>query len=90
MTVQDLYDLVRCAPIEIKVKSGYNGKILCKNYIPLKHKDLSSREVIQIWSEIRTLKSSYNDRARSIICIYVDGHKEYEEYIDSKMLEGSV
>lgn len=64
----------------LEVQSGYNGKVLCKDYNPKKHKEIGERVITSIWSEIRATKSEgFGNIARPIICVYVYGDKEYEE-----------
>lgn len=77
MTVKELSELAH-APIE--VRSGYNGKLLCKRYSSKKHQDVSDREVTAIWTEIRTnCSGGYSSFATPVICVYVCGDKEYEQ-----------
>jgi hypothetical protein len=74
MTVNELAGMARC-PIE--VKSGYNGKILCRGYNGKKHVSVADREVTSIWTEIRvTNGGGFSSFARPIICVYVSGEKE--------------
>lgn len=77
MTVKEFSTLAHSTVIE--VRSGYNGKILCKNYNPRKHKDISDRKIISVWSEIRVTGSSgFTNFAKPIICVFVLGDVEYD------------
>lgn len=69
---------------EIKVLSGFNGKMLCKSFDIDKHKEIAEREVTAIWSEILLTNSGYDNYAYSIICVYVEGEKEARAYFDKK------
>ena len=77
MTVKEFSELTH-TPIE--VKSGFNGKLLCKRYNAKKHQDISEREVVSIWAEIRANNSGgYSSYASPTICVYVYGGNEYEQ-----------
>ena len=76
MTVQELFDV---SESRIKVMSGYNGKILCHEYSPDKHKVLSEREVVAVWSEMKVIASVYGNYAKAIMSVYVNGKEEYDK-----------
>lgn len=77
MTVKDFSEIAR---VPIEVKSGYNGKLLCKSYNGKKHSAISEREVIAVWPEIRATNSGgYDSYARPIICVFVHGSNEAEQ-----------
>lgn len=80
MTLKELYSLCNRRNI-ICVKSAYNGKILCKQFIPIKHAKIAGREVSSIWPEVRMLggASGGHTMAQAILCCYVDGREEYEK-----------
>ena len=74
MTVKEFAVFAR-SPVE--VRSGYNGKVLCKAYNNKKHSTISGREVTAVWTEIRADNSGgYHSYARPVICVYVFGDKE--------------
>ncbi|MEG1562867.1 MAG: hypothetical protein RR365_03950 [Bacteroides sp.] len=76
LSLADFAGLVHC-PIE--VRSGYNGKLLCKEFNPKKHEALASREVVSAWAEIQASKpSGYSNIARAVVCVYLHGATEYE------------
>lgn len=78
-------DFKKMAHGTLEVKSAYNGKVLCKNYEPKKHKDIGERVITSIWSEIRATKcEGFYNSARPIICVFVLGDKEYEEELRKK------
>ena len=65
---------------DLKVMSGYNGKILCKRFNPKRHIEIGEREVAAVWAEIEVTKpSGYRQSATPIICAYVHGYIEYEK-----------
>ena len=77
MTVEQFHKCFANSPI--KVMSGYNGKVLAKQYNPKKHKHISNREICSIWSEIEVRNSSgFTQIIRPILCVYVNGKEEYE------------
>lgn len=77
MTVEQFHKHFANSPI--KVMSGYNGKVLARQYNPKKHKHISNREVISVWSEVEVQNSNgYRQTVRPILCIYVHGKEEYE------------
>lgn len=77
MSVNELSKYVKC---DLEVKSGFNGKILCKKYDPKKHTEIADREVTAIWSEVRMVNGGgYSSMARPVICAFVYGQPEYEK-----------
>ena len=64
---------------EIKVLSGYNGKVLCKRFDIKKHEELSAREVLDVWSDLKIAPALREGHVYSIICVYVDGTREWEK-----------
>lgn len=67
---------------DLKVMSGYNGKILCKRFNPKKHVEIGKREIVAVWAEIETEKQhgfGYKHYATPIICAYAEGYIEYEK-----------
>lgn len=77
MTVKELYDL---AETPIEVKSGYNGKVLCKAYNEEKNPRISDRKILSIWAEIRANNpGGYSSIAKPVICVYVYGDEEYAQ-----------
>lgn len=78
MTLFELSEKCKVASI-LKVMSAYNGKVLCHNFNPNKHKEIGERRVASVWAEIMVKNSGFDSYARPIICVYVDGLKEMEE-----------
>ena len=77
MTVNELSQYVKC---DLEVKSGFNGKVICKRYNPQKHTEITYRGVTAIWSEIRALNGcGYSSMAKPVICVYVNGQPECEK-----------
>lgn len=78
MTLSEFYKFY--CKSELKVMSAFNGKVLCRNFIPEKHKGIADREVRSVWAEIKSSSNySFGNYAKPIICVFVDGRKEYEE-----------
>ena len=81
MEILTVGDFAKICQTDIKVMSGFNGKILCKRFNPQKHTEIADREVVAVWSEIRSNKSmGYSNSAFAEICVYVNGAKECAEY----------
>lgn len=77
LSLADFAGLMNC-PIE--VRSGYNGKLLCKEFNPKKHSALAEREVVSAWAEVRASKRlGYSNSARAIVCVFLHGGNEYEK-----------
>ena len=68
---------------QIKVLSGYNGKVLAKRFNPKKHATLGERKVIKIWSEFESSKY-FKSVATTILVCFVDGGNEYKKSHCSK------
>ena len=79
MTLQELYEVNKG---ELKVMSGFNGKILCYNYLPNKHGDLGKRQVLSVWPEVKVIKSTLGDYAKAIMSVFVDGAEEAKKEWD--------
>lgn len=78
MTVNEFFECY--CQSNLKIMSGYNGKVLCKRFIPKKHIEIGTREITSVWAEIEVPKSSaFRQSITPIICVYVDGTKEYEK-----------
>ena len=60
----------------IQVKSGYNGKILCKKFDKKKHIEISEREVVTIEPEISVSDGKF---AHAFITLWVNGEPEYQK-----------
>ena len=70
-------DFAKICRTDIKVMSGFNGEVLCERFNPRTHTEISGREIISIWSEIRASKPiGYSNAAFAEICVYVDGELE--------------
>ena len=80
MTLSEFYE--HHCKSDLKVLSAFNGKVLCRNFNPQKHVEIADREVHSVWAEIVvTTRCSFGNYAKPIICVYVDGRKEYEETV---------
>ena len=65
---------------KIEVRSAYNGKILCKDFNPRKHEDISLRKITSVWGDVRIINNlGFGNIAKPVLCVYVLGDKEYEE-----------
>ena len=69
-------DFAKICRTDIKVLSGFNGEVLCERFNPRTHTEISGREIISIWSEIRAKPMGYSNAAFAEICVYVDGALE--------------
>ena len=76
MILAELAKLAEYGHGHIEVKSGYNGKVLCKKFNEKKHQTLAKREVLSFWPEIKIDRGRY---CYPIVCCFVDGLQEYEE-----------
>jgi len=74
MIIKELAELTNSV---IKVKDGWDGKVLCYRYQVDKHNHLADREVLGVWAEIDVAKRThgFDSFAKPIICVYVV-HKE--------------
>ena len=83
-TIEEVYGLVR-NNCPFQVVSAYNGKILCKNYNPKKHTNISARVVYDIEPCISvTNQGCY---AKAYLRVSVNGWVEYEEEQRKKELQ---
>ena len=81
MEILTVGDFAKICQTDIKVMSGFNGKVLCKRFNPKKHTEIAQREVISVWSEIEAEKTmGYQNFAHTKICVYVNGAKECNEH----------
>lgn len=79
MTVQELYDVCES---RLKIKSAYNGKVLCYNFKPDKHGNIGKREILAVWASIETEDIGFGNYASPIMCAYVEGSEEYKKVIE--------
>lgn len=77
MTVQEFYESCECKS-QLKVLSGYNGKVLCYSYDPQKHSEIGERELLCIWADIKVSSYGFGNCATPILCCHASGTKEYE------------
>ena len=81
MEILTVGDFAKICQTDIKVMSGFNGKVLCKRFNPKKHTEIASREIVSVWSEIETSKPmGYRNFAHANICVFVNGANEYNEH----------
>ena len=77
MTVREFYKYVSLGT-KLKIKSGFNGKILCSEYIPRLHdKKYGDRIITVVWSEIKIFGNNFDNLAKPILVCYVEGDVEY-------------
>lgn len=56
MTLKGLYEIgVRFYSL-VELRSGYNGKILCRKFDPKKHSEIGARELLAMWADIKKAK----------------------------------
>lgn len=77
MTVQEFFQSCECKS-QLKVLSGYNGKVLCYSYDPKKHTEIGEREMLDIWADVRVSNHPFGNIAIPILCCYASGTKECE------------
>ena len=81
MEILTVGDFAKICQTDIKVMSGFNGKVLCKRFNPKKHTEIANREIVSVWSEICVSKPmGYSNEAFAEICVYVDGKNECDEF----------
>ena len=79
MTVAEFYKNCDCKGV-LRVKSGYNDKILCYDYDPNKHTEIGKRELSCVWADMQvTHCAGFGNYAHPIMCCYVDGAEEYRK-----------
>lgn len=84
MTVAEFYKYIPLSAT-VEVKSGFNGRVLCRNFNLNKHAEIGKREILHIWAEIRTIGDTFCNRAIPVICMYVDGEVEYNATVKKRM-----
>lgn len=80
MKVKDLFEICENTGVDLKVLSAFNGKVLCYNFKPEKHIEIAERDVETLWADLITYDRGYYKGVKPILCVYVDGRKEYEEW----------
>lgn len=79
MKLKELYEMgVRFYSL-VEVRSGYNGKILCRKFEPKKHSEIGERELLSMWADTKKLSKSPGTEVYPVLCCYVDGGPEYEK-----------
>lgn len=58
MTVKEFYKY-GCES-DLKVLSGYNGKVLCRRFNPKKHTEIGEREISSYWAEEEVTRSGFS------------------------------
>lgn len=62
----------------IEVRSGFNGKILCRNFDIKKHGEIGNRKLLSMWADTKKYSNDPVASICPILCCYVDGRPEYE------------
>lgn len=78
MTVAELFEKCKVQST-LKVMSAFNGKVLCRNFNPERHREIGERRVSAVWADIEVRESGFGHYANPIMCVYADGLKEMEE-----------
>lgn len=77
MKLKELYEGMNFySPVE--VRSGFNGKVLCRNFDPKKHSEIGKRELASMWADMKKYSNDPGASVRPVLCCYVDGRPEYE------------
>lgn len=86
MKVIDLFEICDDTYADLKVLSAFNGKVLCHKFKPEKHIEIADRNVKSLWADLITYNSGcdYHKRVKPILCVFVDGKKEYDEWWESE------
>ena len=78
MKVKEFYKYIK-APL--KIISGFNGKVLCRNYQPRLHDEkFGDRIITNVWSEVEIKDKPFGNVITPIIVCYVHGDVEYNSY----------
>lgn len=86
MTVQEFFKACQCRS-KLRVKSGYNDKILCFEYDPNKHTEIGKKEISSVWADIQVKQlAGFGSYAEPYLCCYVDGAEEYKKELARKRL----
>lgn len=78
MTVKEFVDTMRVEST-LKVLSGYNGKVVCRDFNKNKHIDIGEREIISVFADLLIKDIGFGKHAYPIICVYVNGYEEYKK-----------
>lgn len=81
MKVKELAEICKTP---ITVRSGYDGKILCKNFNLKRHVEIGEREITAVWSVIKSSGDFYCNSAHPVICVFVKGTEEFEKWWENK------
>lgn len=74
-----LAELAKMCNTPVCVKSGFDGKILCKRFDSQKHVEIGSREVSTVWAEIKVENTGgFSSYAHPVLMAFVDGSPEYK------------
>lgn len=91
MMKMTLNDFSKLATGSVRVRSGFNGKLLTSNFNPNKHSEtLGKREVISVKPEMILDKTAGYDTAYPVICCLVNGREEYEKWQRREEYEKSI
>lgn len=79
MNLNDLYEAGINFHSPIEVRSGYNGKVLCRKFDPQKHMEIAKRELLSVWADTKKHSNDPGAPVCPVLCCYVDGRPEYEK-----------
>lgn len=77
MKLKELYEGVNFYSL-VEVRSGFNGKVLCRNFDPKKHSEIGERELVSMWADTKKHRNDLGAPVCPVLCCYVDGRPEYE------------
>lgn len=78
MKLKELYESVNFYSL-VEVRSGFNGKMLCRNFDPKKHNEIGERELVSMWADTKKHRNDPGAPVCPVLCCYVDGRPEYEK-----------
>lgn len=82
MTVKEFYEYgCRC---DLRVLSGYNGKVICERFDPKKHTEIGEREILSYWADEEITRHGFFVSSRHFICCSANGAPKYKKHSEAK------
>ena len=84
MTLLEFYNKYYVHGTITKIRRGFNGKILCTDFNPIKHPHLENRKILSIRPNIECTDSpTFGNIATAILIITVDEKEECDKALGS-------